>query len=354
MMNDVVASQPAALTPPPERYSKDRTLPRLVWPLLALALLLLWNLAFTPGFYKIRLLDGHLYGTLIDIVDNAAPVMLVAFGMTLVIATGGVDLSVGAVMAIAGAAAAILLRDANWGLAPTLAAALGISLLAGLWNGLLVAVFDIQPIVATLILMVAGRGVAQLLTGGQIPELQHYPGLVFLGSGFMLALPFSLTLVLGVALMTAALTRATALGLFVEATGDNPRAARYAGVNTRAVKFLAYAWTGLCAGLAGLVAVADIKAADANQVGLNIELDAILAVVIGGTALTGGRFSLVGSFVGALIIQTLKTTILAMSIPDEYNLVVKALVVLVVCLLQSDMLRAQLVRIYRAIVPRRH
>ena len=342
-------SQAASLAPSPQnlpRYSARRTVPRIVWPILALGLLLLFNLLFTPGFFKIRMMDGHLYGSLIDIVDNAAPVMLVAFGMTLVIATGGVDLSVGAVMAIAGAVAAILLRDAGLGLPLTLAAALGVSLIAGLWNGLLVAVFDIQPIVATLILMVAGRGIAQLLTGGQIPELQHYPSLVFLGSGFFLALPFSLTLVFLVAIATAGLSRATALGLFIEATGDNPRAARYAGVNVKAVKLLAYAWTGVCAGLAGLVAAADIKAADANQIGLNIELDAILAVVIGGTALTGGRFSLVGSVIGALIIQTLKTTILARNVPDEYNLVVKAVVVLIVCLLQSETFRA-------AILPQR-
>jgi simple sugar transport system permease protein len=321
-----------------------RSLPTIIWPLLALALLLLYNLLFTPGFFKIRLEQNHLYGTLIDIVDRAAPVILIAFGMTLVIATGGVDLSVGAVMAIAAAAAAYLLIERHMGLTAALSLSLGLALVAGLWNGLLVAVVGIQPIVATLILMVAGRGVAQLIIHGQIPTLDQFESFAFLGGGHLFRLPFSFTLVAIVFLATAALTRLTAMGLFIEATGNNPSAANYAGVNVKIVKLFAYALTGVCAGLAGLIAASDVRSVNANQIGLTLELDAILAVVIGGTSLAGGRFSLAGSVIGALIIQTLTTTIFARDVRPEYTQIVKAVVVLAICLLQSPQFRARLFR----------
>src|SRR5262245_23434484 len=162
------------------RLPLNLTSSRLTWPLLALVALLLFNLLWTPGFFHVELKEGQLYGSLIDVLNRAAPVLLLALGMTLVIATGGVDLSVGAVMAIAGSAAALLIRDHGAGLPLILAVALGAAALAGAWNGLLVAACGVQPIVATLILMVAGRGVAQLLTGGQIITF-HHAGFAFLG-----------------------------------------------------------------------------------------------------------------------------------------------------------------------------
>lgn len=323
-------------------------LPRLLWPLLALVLLLLYNLIFTPNFFAIEIRDAHLYGTLIDIIDRAAPVTLVALGMTLVIATGGVDLSVGAIMAIAGAYAAYFITEQNYAFAMVLFLTLAISLLAGAWNGMLVSLFGIQPIVATLILMVAGRGIAQLRSGGQIITFEN-PGLTYIANGYLFALPFTLTLVLLTFAATAILTRGTAMGLFIEASGNNPSASHHAGVNVRAVKFFVYVFSGFCAGVAGLVAASDIKAADANNAGLYLELDAILAVVIGGTALAGGRFSLLGSIIGAFIIQTLTTTILTTrffghDVPPQATLIIKALVVLIVCLLQSEELRRRMLK----------
>lgn len=314
-----------------------------IWPVAALLALLLFNLAFTPGFFRLEFKDGHLYGSLIDVVNRAAPVLLVSLGMTLVIATGGVDLSVGAVMAIAGSVAALLLTRSEASLAMVFLVTLGFCGLAGAWNGLLVALFRIQPIVATLILMVAGRGIAQLLTGGQIITVEH-EGFSYLGNGYLLGLPLTVTIVVLVFVVAAALTRLTAMGLFIESVGDNETASRYAGINVPAVKLLAYAFCGLCSGVAGLIVASDIKAADANNAGLYLELDAIFAVVIGGTLLTGGRFSLCGSMVGALIIQALTTTILTRGVPVEYTLVVKAIVVLSVCLLQSEALRHLLQR----------
>jgi simple sugar transport system permease protein len=315
----------------------------LVWPIAALLGVLLFNLLFTQGFFHIAVKEGHLYGSLIDIANRAAPVTLLSLGMTLVLATGGVDLSVGAVMAISGAVAALLVRGPGLSVVAVMAAALGVSALAGMWNGALVAFLDIQPIVATLILMVAGRGVAMLLTNGQIITFEN-PPFEFVGGGFLFGLPFPITIALAALILIGAATRLTAVGLFIEAVGGNATASRLAGVDARAVKLFAYVVCGLCAGMAGTIVTSDIKAADANNVGLYLELDAILAAVIGGTSLSGGRFSLVGSVIGALLIQSLTTTILTRGIAVELTLVVKALVILAVCLLQSEALRRMLVQ----------
>ncbi|HEY8900837.1 MAG TPA: ABC transporter permease [Chthoniobacterales bacterium] len=316
---------------------------RIFWPLLALGLLLLFNQLFTPGFFGLEIRDGHLYGARIDVLKQGVPVMLLALGMTLVIATGGVDLSVGAIMAVSGA---VLAQAAvSWGCSPavSIALAIGVSLLLGAWNGALVAGIGIQPIVATLILMVAGRGIAQLITDGQIINFTD-PTLVFIANGYVLGLPFNFILVLLMLGVTAALTRGTALGLLIEAVGDNDTASRFAGVNSRFVKFTTYVFLGFCSALAGLVAAAEIKSADANHAGLYAELDAILAVVVGGTALTGGRFYLLGSLVGALLIQTLTTTMYARNISADIAPVPKAIVIIAVCLLQSDRARALFTR----------
>ena len=320
-----------------------RFLAGFFWPSLALVLLLICNAVLTPEFFRIEIKNGCLYGSLIDVLNRAAPVLLASLGMTLVIATGGVDLSVGSVMAIAGSVAAMLITESSLGVGPILVVTLGVCLLAGTWNGLLVSVFGVQPIVATLVLMVAGRGVAQLLTAGQIITFEH-GGFSFIGGGHLLGLPFTVTIVMFMFVLTALLVRLTALGLFIESVGSNKTASYYSGVNIRLVRLGVYSICGLCAGIAGIIIASDIHAADANNAGLYLELDAILAVVIGGTALTGGRFSLTGTVLGALIIQTLTTTILTRGVPVEFTLVVKALVVLAVCLVQSQALRAMMLR----------
>ncbi|MBW7906730.1 MAG: ABC transporter permease [Phycisphaerae bacterium] len=316
----------------------------LWWPALALALLLAFNFAFTPGFAQVELRDGRFYGVLIDILNHGAKVMLLALGMTLVIATGGVDLSVGAVMALGAAVAAVLVNHPDVPFSAAIAVALGVALLAGAWNGVLVAWLNMQPIVATLILMVAGRGIAQLITDGQIVTFTD-ARLSWLGSGAIVGLPAPIVLVAGAWACLATLARLTALGLFVEAVGDNPRAARCAGIGPRPVRLAAYALCGLCAGAAGLVAAGNIRCADANNLGLTLELDAIMAVVIGGTALTGGRLHLGGSLIGAALIQTLTTTMYMRNVSADVATVPKALVILAVALLQSPVMRARLRRI---------
>jgi simple sugar transport system permease protein len=308
-------------------------LPRTGAPqILALMAILAVNWIVSPQFFDIRLQDGRLFGSLIDVLNRGAPVALLSIGMVLVIALRGIDLSVGAVMAICGAIAASLAD--SFPLPVTLAAALGAGLLCGLWNGLLVAVLGIQPIVATLILMVAGRGIAQLITEGRIVTFTD-PELAWIGGGSVAGVPTPVAIAFGMLVVTLALVRGTALGLMIEATGGNARASSLAGVGTRAMTVAVYVWCGLCAAMAGVIAAADILGADANNAGLWLELDAILAVVIGGTSLFGGRFSLVLAVVGALIIQAMNTGILLSGFPPELNLVVKAVVVMAVLLLQS-------------------
>lgn len=309
----------------------------------ALLVMLLACWFVSPQFFDIRLQDGRLFGSVIDVLNRGAPVAILALGMTMVIATGGIDLSVGAVMAITGAVAASLADSQPIGV--VIVAALAIGLVCGLWNGLLVAVFRIQPIVATLILMVAGRGVAQLITQGRIVTFSS-PDLAFFGNGAFLTIPIPVLLILGMLLVTGLLVRQTALGLMVEATGANARAAGLAGIPIRAITMVAYMWSGVAAALAGVIAAANILGADANNAGLWLELDAILAVVIGGTSLLGGRFSLLLSVIGALIIQTMNTGILLSGIRPEFNLVMKAAIVLCVLFLQSRLFRQLVYRLW--------
>jgi len=350
----------------PQSPSPDPALPRsarfaaplrraaawpLFWPLLTLALLLAGNGLFNPGFLSLRWQDGHLYGNLVDIANRAAPLAVVSLGMTLVIAVRGLDISVGAVLAICATVAAwVVVRagggDAAPGLLPLglgILAALAVALACGAWNATLVLKAGMQPIVATLVLMVAGRGIAQLVSGGQIITV-YYPPYAFLGGGFLFGLPFPVYVVAGLFLGLYLATERTALGLFVRSIGHNPQAAHVAGVRARAITAAAYVFCAFCAGVAGLLVSSNVSSADANNAGLMLELDAILAVCLGGTALTGGRFSLAGSVLGALIIQTLTSTIYAAGVPPQVNLVVKAALVFAVMLLQSAEFRGEVRR----------
>lgn len=300
---------------------------------IAFLIVLLLNFALFRGFFTISIQDGRLFGSLIDVFNRGAPVAILAVGMTAVISTKGVDLSVGAVMAVAGAVAASLIQSGQ-PLGIVILAALGIGLLCGLWNGFLVAVLDLQPIIATLILMVAGRGIAQLMTEGRIVTFND-PGLIYIGSGALLTIPMPVVIA-GVLMVVATLImRRTALGLFIESIGVNRSASTYAGLRSKTLLIGVYAFCGLCASIAGLIAAADIRGADANNAGLWLELDAILAVVIGGTSLLGGRFSIPLSVLGALIIQGMNTGILLSGFPSEFNLIVKAFVVIVILMVQS-------------------
>jgi simple sugar transport system permease protein len=321
---------------------------RLFWPAAMLVGLLALNVVFTDNFLSVQMKEGHLYGSLIDIARFGAPLILVALGMTLVIATGGIDLSVGSVVAIAGALACLRISDLTdqnsvGGVLSAVGLALALALALGAWNGFLVAAVGIQPIIATLILMVAGRGLAQLITGGQIITINSGPYKV-IGGGYWLTLPFGIFIVIALVALTGFLTRRLALGMFIESVGGNAEASRLSGIRSRGVLIVVYTFCGLCAGIAGLMISSNVSSADGNNAGLWIELDAILAVVIGGTSLAGGRFSLGGTVLGALIIQTLTTTIYSIGVPPETTLLFKALVVAIVCLLQSPAFREKVFR----------
>lgn len=310
-------------------------------PLTAFLLLIVYNVLFTPNFTHIVIKDGRLFGALIDIFHRAAPVALLTIGMTLVMATRGIDLSVGAIMAITGAASALLLTRTALPVPLVVIISLAAAVASGLWNGALVAYLRIQPIVATLVLMVAGRGIAQLMTNGQIITFENKP-FEFIGSGSLLMLPITIFIVAAVTIIALFIARRTIIGPYIEAVGGNETASIYSGINADSIKLFVYAFSGFCAGIAGLMATADIKAADVNEVGLNLELDAILAAVIGGTLFTGGRFNILGSIIGALVIQALTTTILMRGVGVEYTLVVKAMTVVLVCLIQSPAFRERL------------
>lgn len=315
---------------------------RLFWPTAALVGLIAINAIARPAFIKITIRDGELYGALIDILRNSAPLMLVALGMTLVIATRGIDLSVGAIMAVSGAVALQIIAGSdepnNIGVvAVAVGVAMLVSLVLGAWNGLLVSVMGIQPIIATLVLMFAGRGVALLITGGKITTVNSSPYKV-IATGFFLLLPVAFLIAMAIVAIVAFVERRSALGVLTEAVGINPEASRLAGVRSRGIIWGAYIVSGLLSGIAGIIYTSNISAADANAAGLFIELYAILAVVLGGNSLMGGKFSIAGTVVGVLFIQTLDSTILFLGVSPAQSPVFFALVVVVVVLIQSPRL----------------
>ena len=294
---------------------------------MALVALLRFNLIFTHGFLTLQTLNINL--------TQVAPIVIVAIGMAMVVATGGIDLSVGSTAAFAGTLAAVLLsQPATAGVFSVpglaLAGALVLPLVAaalfGSINGVLVARVGIQPIVATLILFIAGRGFAEMLTDSNLRNFTN-PTFARIGGNF-LGVPVQGFLMVAVVAFAAWVMRETIFGRRILATGGNERAARLAGIATRRVKLAVYVIAGVLAGVAGILNVAINSAADPSKIGLGIELDAIAAVAVGGTLLSGGRARIVGTLIGACAIQLLQYSLLAHGIQDEWALIVKAGVVL--------------------------
>lgn len=314
------------------------------WPLIILVTILLFNGLVSGGaFFKLQIIDGHLYGRFIDIIRNGSKLMLLALGMTMVLATGGTDISVGSVMAISGAVACTIIEGstfswANGNIGVAIFFALFAGLLCGAWNGFLVTKVKMQPIVATMILLSAGRGIAQLICDGRIVTINSN-SFYFINGGYIFGLPFPIYLVILFAIIVITFTKKTAFGIFVESVGINERSSRISGINETKMKFVIYTLCGFMASIAGLIESAGIKGADANNAGLMIELDGILAVAIGGSSLSGGRFSLISSIIGALIIQTITTSILSLGVAPEITQVVKAVLVIIICLSQSSIFK---------------
>jgi galactofuranose transport system permease protein len=295
--------------------------------LAALVLLVIINSVFTPNFFDLN--------NFRNILLQVSPTVLVAVGMTVVISTGGIDLSVGSVMAIASAVAA---TNLDYGAGPAVLLALAAATVAGAFNGALISGFRIQPIIVTLALLISGRGVAQVLSnGGQLIPFSNAP-FEYLGKGVPGGVPVQVIVMALVVGATIFLMRMTPFGRYVVAVGGNEAAARLAGVKVHRTKLTVYALSGLLAGLAGLIETARLGASDAQKVGLNIELDAIAATVVGGTPLTGGRATVVGTLIGALIMQIITTGFVMNGISYAWSLVIKAAIIIVAVYIQRPKL----------------
>jgi ribose transport system permease protein len=301
--------------------------------LVALLVLIAFNMAVTPNFLSLQTLNVNL--------TQVAPIVIVATGMTLVIATGGIDLSVGSLMAISGALAPMIFLGEIVPIpSPVIAVGLALTVpvvvaaLFGWFNGFLVTHYKIQPIIATLVLFIAGRGIAQVLTNGNLQSFKN-DAFQFIALGRMFGIPVQVIIMAVIVAATAFVIRRTGLGRQIIAVGGNEMAARLAGIPAHRVKRLVYIASGALAGVAGLVVVARNSASDANLVGLGMELDAIAAVAVGGTLLSGGRANIVGTLLGACVIQLVRYTLLANGVPDAAALVVKAGLIIVAVFIQQ-------------------
>lgn len=314
------------------------------WGIVAIVALLAVNVGKDPRYLAItyNANNGALVGNLIDILRAAAPIMMIAVGMCLVIATSGIDLSVGSVMVVAGAVSMQFLSSApNTAGSAFLALllALGVSILLGLFNGFMVSVVGLQPFISTLVMMMAGRGIAKVITGGQNTAATN-DSFRWIANGYVLGLPVVFLLAIVIVILIGLLVRRSALGLMIEAIGMDPMAARLAGVNRRGLLFAVYAISGVMAGIAGIFATASVMTVDISRTGDQLEMDAILAVVIGGTSLAGGKFNITGATIGALLIATLDKTVVFLGVSSSATPAFKAIVIVVLCLLQSERIRS--------------
>ncbi len=329
---------------------------KIFWAVVAEALILLVSLLLRPDFLKIEFnqATGMLYGVPIDILNRSAEIIIIGMGMTLVIALGGTDLSVGALVAVSGAMALKFLRwdvllyptPGDYTIMPfflVILVPLAVCAAMGAFNGLLISKLGMQPIIATLILMVAGRGIAQITTNGKQFTTMYTP-FQFIGQGKLLWLPMPIIIAAVVVLCVALFTRKTAFGMFVESVGVNPSASRVSGLRSNRIIMIAYILTGLLSGIAGLIYSSRISSCDSNNAGVNNEMDAILTVVIGGTSMSGGKFSLAGTVIGALIMRTIITLVYFFGIVSEAILAFEAMIIAVVIVLQSEPVRKAMAR----------
>jgi galactofuranose transport system permease protein len=290
---------------------------------VAFVLLLVFNLIFTENFAS--------FGTFSNLLVQVSPVLLVSLGLALVIGTEGIDLSVGAIMALASAALPLYLGY-GWSVAIGLSLFVGIA--AGLLNGSLVAFAGVQPIVATLALLVAGRGLAQIFTNGQLLIVTD-PVVLALGQARPFGIPAPVIVAAVAVAVVAFLIRRTTFGRYVVAIGGNRSASYLSGHPVRRTLLAVYAISGLLAAVAGIVATARLGASDPSNIGVLIELSAITAVVVGGTPLNGGRVRLAGTVMGALLMQLISTTFISNNLPFTYAQVLTAGIILIAVYVQK-------------------
>lgn len=314
-----------------------------------MVLVLLINLMKSPSFFSIAINNGVLYGRLIDILNRGSEIAILAVGQTLVVAvSAGTDISVGSVMSLSACGTCTLLAGYGVNSTSTLMMPLTLGMMGGVllgglcgaFNGILVSKLKIQPMVATLILFTAARAIGLLLCDNQITYIRYEP-YKYLGNFVPgVPIPTAIFVTIAVVAVVALFLRRTSLGLYIQSVGINARASHISGINSDQICFLCYLICGLCAGIAGIVASSRIYSADSNNIGLNYELDAILAVALGGNSLGGGKFTLAGSIIGAYTIQAITTTLLAMGVSTDQAPVVKAIIVVIIVVVQAPAFRA--------------
>ena len=327
---------------------------KITWAVVAELLILLVCLIIRPDFFKISYqpATGMLYGSLIDIINRSSEITIIAMGMTLVIALGGTDLSVGSMVALSGALALKFLRwdvleyntPGDYTVMPyilVILVPLLVCALLGLFNGFMIAKIGMQPIIATLILMVCGRGIAQIVTNGKQFTTLYSPFRV-IGQGSFLCLPMPIIITAIVCAAVMLFVRKTAFGTFVESVGINPSASRLSGIDSKKIILIVFALTAFLSAISGLITASRVMSNDSNNFGINFEMDAILAVVLGGTSMSGGKFSLVGTIVGSIIIRTIVTFVYYFGIVSEATMAFKALIIIVVMVLQSEPVRRKM------------
>lgn len=328
---------------------KKLTKMQLFLPIFSMILVMLINVVYDVAngnnalnFFMITIKNGILYGRLIDVLNRGSEVAILAIGMTLVVsASAGTDISVGSVMSLSGGLCCMLLAGYGVTNVNEYACPLGVGLLAGvaiavvcgLFNGFLVAYMNIQPMVATLILWSAGRAIGLLLCNSQIVYVR-VPSFQFFGA-YCGIIPTPIIIAAICIVLTLVILKTTALGTYIQSVGINKKAARIAGLNSARIILSCYAICGLCAGIAGLVATSRIYSADTNNIGLNLEMDAILSVALGGNSLGGGKFNLAGSIIGAFTIQAITTTLYALGVSSAQAPVFKAILVILIVVIQA-------------------
>ena len=312
---------------------------QLIWSVVAfLALIVVCTLvdhSFLSLSYNPR--TGGLAGPLITMIQESERNLMIATGMTLVISTSGIEISDGSLMAVAGAAAMqMLINGVNVWMAILISLAVGLVL--GCINGALVSILGLQPFITTLIMMLAGRGLAKVITNGQNADASGVSGsgpLRWMANGFILGIPANFVIAVIIVCLVGLLMRKTAAGMMIESVGINQEASRMTGIKPRRILFLVYAISGLLAAVAGLFATASVMRVDVVKTGQDLEMYAILAVVIGGTSLLGGKFSLLGSAFGAVIIAMIRKTIITLGIDSAATPAFFAVVVIIICVMQA-------------------
>ena len=329
---------------------------QLFLPVFSMILVMLINVLFdikdgkpALDFFSISITNGTFYGRIVDILNRGSEIAILALGMTLVVScSAGTDISVGSVMRLAGGVCCVMI--AGFGVTSVSTAAelahpiwMGIlcgiiaAILAGAFNGFLVAYMKIQPMVATLILWSAARALALLICNNMIVYVRMDEFKVF--GSFLGPIPTPIIIAAVCIAVLALVLKFTALGTYIQSVGINKRASRIAGFNSAKIILMCYTICGLFAGIAGIVNTSRIYSADTNNIGLNMEMDAILAVALGGNSLGGGKFRLYGSIIGAYTIQAITTTLYALGVSSAQAPVFKAIIVIAIVTIQSPVVK---------------